>query len=145
MPRPQLYVHYGCDHGGEPCRRFTGACLRYERMDHYICDYPLLREAPESSVGSTRTLNFRSPISMSPQRQRPLSALPVVATHRMRPPTPQRRRLVGRSIKRVHSTTMHIMKSRELIESTLLLENYFVKIPFDTGATHSFISKELAK
>lgn len=46
---------------------------------------------------------------------------------------------------RVYTTMVQNVQNRDLIEGMLLLENFFVKILFNTGATHSFIAKGLAR
>lgn len=75
------------DHRDEPCMRQIGACLRCGEMHHFICDYPHIRRRPVCSIGSTVTPKFQPKMSISPQRQRSVSA-PPVTTQGPQPPTP---------------------------------------------------------
>ncbi|CAN6480859.1 unnamed protein product [Victoria cruziana] len=144
-PHPRLYPQCGRDHGGLPCRWMQGACLKCGKTGHFIRNCPEWERTPVSSVGSVRSPGRGSPMAISPMRQRPAPPPSWPATSVSRPPIPQRGRSASRPAGRVYTTSLQNTQSRELIEGTLLLFNHFVKTLFDTGATHSFISKELVK
>ncbi|CAN6463009.1 unnamed protein product [Victoria cruziana] len=57
------------------------------------------------------------------------------------PSAPQRRRPAGR----VYGTTLQDLQSQDLIQGTLLLYEFFVKVLFDTDASYSFIARRLAE
>ncbi|CAN6440883.1 unnamed protein product [Victoria cruziana] len=50
----------------------------------------------------------------------------------------------GRPAGRVYTTSLQDLQSQDLIQGTLLNE-FFVRVLFDTGASHSFIVKELVR
>ncbi|CAN6447714.1 unnamed protein product [Victoria cruziana] len=56
-------------------------------------------------------------------------------------PAPQR----GRPAGRVYIASLQDLQSQDLIQGTLLLNKFFVRVLFDTGASHSFIARELAR
>ncbi|CAN6445068.1 unnamed protein product [Victoria cruziana] len=55
-------------------------------------------------------------------------------------PAPQRDRPAGR----VYTTSLQDLQSQDLIQGTLLLNEFFIRVLFDTCASHSFIARELA-
>ncbi|CAN6453895.1 unnamed protein product [Victoria cruziana] len=125
-------------HRGEDCT-IAVVCYRYHQTGHYLRDYPRARDKAQSAVASSPAIPSRAPTAVQPrlspaepQREPAASATPSV---------PQR----GRPAGRVYSTTLQELQSPDLIQGTLLLNEFFVKVLFDTGASHSFVARELAR
>ncbi|CAN6462677.1 unnamed protein product [Victoria cruziana] len=144
---PRGSVGPRCDYCGKghstmTCRLKRGACLRCGEVGHYIRDCPQAIDRPASSVGSVRYPVASQPAPSGVSRQK-VSSAPVSSDQRPRSVSSQRGRPGPRPAGRVYSTAVEDLQSRDLIEGMLLLNNFYVRTLFDTGATHSFISREL--
>ncbi|CAN6455797.1 unnamed protein product [Victoria cruziana] len=138
---PQGSVGPRCDYCGKD-RLKRGACLRCGEIGYYIRDCPQAIDRPASSAGSVSYPVASQPAPSGVSRQKAPSA-PVSSDQRPRSVSSQRGRPGPRPAGRVYSTAVEDLQSRDLIEGILLLNNFYVRTLFDTGATHSFISRKL--
>ncbi|CAN6465657.1 unnamed protein product [Victoria cruziana] len=120
-------------------------CYHCNQACHLWRDYPSRRDRAPSVTGSSPPTPQRAPLGVA--QTRPASK-PIEARRELMPaapipapvPAPQRGRLAGR----VYTTSLQALQSQDLIQGTLLLNEFFVRVLFDTGASHSFIARELA-
>ena len=103
----------GKRHGGKECWMTTGKCLRCGSPDHKIKDCP-----------KVQFITSKAPVAAR--------AVPATAKPIGRP----------RALARVFALAREdIERVEHVTEGTLSISGFHAKILFDTGATHSFMSK----
>ncbi|CAN6483876.1 unnamed protein product [Victoria cruziana] len=153
LPRPtasQRYVPIRCPrcttyHPRGECPRYP-VCFHCSQTGHIWRDCPQRKDRAPSVTASSPVTPQRTPTGIAQPRAVPASAearrevMPAASTSAPAL-APQR----GRPAGRVYTTSLQDLQSQDLIQGTLLLNEFFVRVLFDTGASHSFIVRQLAR
>ncbi|CAN6454250.1 unnamed protein product [Victoria cruziana] len=106
--------------------------MRRDRDSSVTTSSPVTQQRAVS--GATQPRAAPTPAETRPEPMPVVSApTPVPAPHRDRP--------AGR----IYTTSIQDLQSQDLIQGTLLLNEFFVRVLFDIGASHSFVARELAR
>ncbi|CAN6455374.1 unnamed protein product [Victoria cruziana] len=127
------------------CPRFL-VCFHCSQPGHIWRDCPQRRDRAPSVTASSPVIPQRLPTGIAQPRAVPAitearrEVTPAASTSAP-VPAPQR----GRPAGRIYTTSLQDLQSQDLIQGTLLLNEFFVRVLFDTGSSHSFIARELAR